>query len=106
MDLELIKNILIIGIGASIFSTAIIQKIKEQLKDKKMLFFVSLIVSILIGTLFSLSFTELTLVNSFWVGVVTWIGADALYKTFEDKIFTSFKNLDSVEDIEREDINE
>lgn len=106
MNLELIKNILIIGIGASIFSTAIIQKIKEQLKNKKMLFFVSLIVSVLIGTLFSLSFTELTLVNSFWVGIVTWIGADALYKTFEDKIFTSFKNLDSVEDIEREDINE
>lgn len=106
MDLELIKNVLIIGIGASIFSTAIIQKIKEQLKDKKMLFFVSLIVSVLTGTLFSLSFTELTLVNSLWVGVVTYVGADALYKTFEDKIFTSFKNIDNVEDIEREDIDE
>ena len=35
MDLELIKQILIVSIAASIVSTATIQKIKEQLKSKK-----------------------------------------------------------------------
>lgn len=104
MDLELIKNILIIAMSASIFSTAIIQKIKEQLKNKKLLFFVSLIVSVVSGTLFSLSFTTLNIINSIWVGVVTWVGADALYKTFEDKIFTSYKNIDNTLEIERDDL--
>ena len=104
MDLELIKNILIIAMSASIFSTAIIQKIKEQLKNKKLLFFISLIVSVVSGTLFSLSFTTLNIINSIWVGVVTWVGADALYKTFEDKIFTSYKNIDNTLEIERDDL--
>ena len=81
-----------------------IQKIKEQLKNKKALFIVSLIVSIVIGTLFSLSFADLSLINSIWVGLVTWIGADALYKTFEDKIFTKFSDINNsyYVEIERE----
>lgn len=104
MNIELIKNILIVAVGASVISTATIQKIKEQLKNKKALFIVSLIVSIVIGTLFSLSFTELSLINSIWVGLVTWIGADALYKTFEDKIFTKFSDINNsyYVEIERE----
>lgn len=104
MNIELIKNILIVAVGASVISTATIQKIKEQLKNKKVLFIISLIVSIAIGTLFSLSFTELSLINSIWVGLVTWIGADALYKTFEDKIFTKFSDINNsyYVEIERE----
>lgn len=104
MNIELIKNILIVAVGASVISTATIQKIKEQLKNKKALFIVSLIISIVIGTLFSLSFTELSLINSIWVGLVTWIGADALYKTFEDKIFTKFSDINNsyYVEIERE----
>lgn len=104
MNIELIKNILIVAVGASVISTATIQKIKEQLKNKKVLFIISLIVSIVIGTLFSLSFTELSLINSIWVGLVTWIGADALYKTFEDKIFTKFSDINNsyYVEIERE----
>lgn len=104
MNIELIKNILIVAVGASVISTATIQKIKEQLKNKKVLFIISLIVSIAIGTLFSLSFTELSLINSIWVGLVTWIGADVLYKTFEDKIFTKFSDINNsyYVEIERE----
>ena len=64
MNLELLKQVLIVGISASIFSTAIIQKIKEQLKSKKWLFFISLVISIGIGIFFTLSFTELNIINS------------------------------------------
>lgn len=106
MNLELIKQILIVGIGASIFSTAIIQKIKEQLKDKKWLFYISLIVSIGIGISFSFSFTELSIINSIWVGITTWVGADLLYNAFEDKIFKRFSDITNVTKIERDDENE
>lgn len=104
MNLEIIKQILIVSIAASIVSTATIQKIKEQLKNKKWLFFVSLISSIVIGITFALSFTELSIINSIWVGLITWIGADAIYKSFEDKIFKKFSDIEQVVEIERNDV--
>ena len=93
MDLDLLKEILIVGIGASIFSTATIQKIKEMLKSKKWLYFIAIIVSFGIGIAFSLSFSDLDIVNAIWVGLCTWVGADAIYKTFEEKIFIPFSDM-------------
>lgn len=104
MNLEIIKQILIVSIAASIVSTATIQKIKEQLKSKKWLFFTSLISSITIGITFALSFTELSIINSIWVGLITWLGADAIYKSFEDKIFKKFSDIEQVVEIERNDV--
>lgn len=101
MELELIKQILIVSIAASIVSTATIQKIKEQLKNKKWLFFTGLISSVTIGITFALSFTELSIINSIWVGLITWIGADAIYKSFEDKIFKKYSDIEQVVEIER-----
>lgn len=106
MELEIIKQILIVSITASIVSTATIQKIKEQLKSKKWLFFASLISSIVIGITFTLSFTELSIINSIWVGLITWIGADAIYKSFEDKIFKKFSDIEQVTEIKRDDQDE
>lgn len=106
MELEIIKQILIVSITASIVSTATIQKIKEQLKSKKWLFFVSLISSIVIGITFTLSFTELSIINSIWVGLITWIGADAIYKSFEDKIFKKFSDIEQIIEIKRDDLDD
>lgn len=106
MDLELVKQILIVSIGASIISTATIQKIKEALKSKKWLFLVSSIVSIGIGICFALSFTEMSIINSIWVGLITWIGADSIYKAFEGKIFKQFSSIENVIEIKRTDDGE
>lgn len=106
MNLEIIKQILIVSIAASIVSTATIQKIKEQLKSKKWLFFTSLISSITIGITFALSFTELSIINSIWVGLITWIGADVIYKSFEDKIFKKFSDIEQIIEIKRDDLDD
>lgn len=106
MNLEIIKQILIVSIAASIVSTATIQKIKEQLKSKKWLFFTSLISSITIGITFALSFTELSLINSIWVGLITWLGADAIYKSFEDKIFKKYSDIEQIIEIKRDDLDD
>ena len=97
MDIDLIKQVLIVAISSSVISTSLTQKIKEGFKFKKSktIVLVSFVVSVLVGTFFSLSFTELSLINSLWVGLVSFIGADAIYKTFEDKIFKSFSDLDN-----------
>ena len=101
MELELI-----VSIAASIISTATIQKIKEQLKSKKWLFFTGLISSVTIGITFALSFTKLSVINTIWVGLITWIGADAIYKSFEDKIFKKFSDIEQVTEIKRDDQDE
>ena len=109
MDLELIKQVLIIAVSSSIISTSLTQKIKEGFKFKKSktIVLVSFVVSMIIGVFFSLSFTGLSLVNSLWVGLVSFIGADMIYKAFEDKIFKSFSNLENRKKIvvERKDDN-
>ena len=103
MNLELLKQVLIVGICASIFSTAIIQKIKEQLKSKKWLFFISLVISIGIGIFFTLTFAELDIIGAFWVGISTWVGSDTIYRAFEDKIFKKFSDINNIIEIKRED---
>ena len=95
MNFELLKNVLIVAVGSSIITTTLVQKIKEgyKFKNSKNIIMASFGVSMVIGTLFSLSFTDLNMINSLWVGLISFIGADAVYKTFEDKIFKSFGTI-------------
>lgn len=104
LDFNLIKNILIVAIGSSIITTAVVQKIKESLNSKKYLWLVSLGVSMAIGTLFAICFSDLSIVNSLWVGLISWVGADAIYKTFEDKLFKPFNKLQEVVEIPKNQI--
>ncbi len=96
LKFELIRNVLIVGIGAGIITTAIVQKIKESLKTKKYIVLISFIVSMIIGTLFAKYFSDLSIIYCLWAGLFSFINADALYKTFEDKIFTPFSKLNEV----------
>ncbi len=93
LDLDLIKVILVVAIASSIISTALIQKIKEMINNKKALSIISIVVSLIVGFVFSISFSDLSWQSSIWVGVITYIGADAIYKAFEDKIFKSFGSM-------------
>ena len=56
------------------------------------------------GILFTLSFTDYKLIDSIWVGLFSFIGADSLYKAFEDKLFKSFNKINEVKEIERKDL--
>lgn len=104
LDFNLIKNILIVAIGSSIITTAVVQKIKETLNTKKYLGLISLGVSMIIGTLFAICFSDLKAVNCLWVGLISWIGADAIYKSFEDKIFKPFSKMQEVVEIPKSQI--
>lgn len=104
LDFNLIKSVLIVAIGSSIITTATVQKIKETLNTKKYLGLVSLGVSMVIGTLFAKCFSDLSIINSLWVGLISWIGAELIYKTFEDKIFTPFSKMQEVVEIPKSQI--
>ena len=88
MNYDLIKSLLIIAISSSIISTSFIQKIKtiSILKCSNCLIYISFFISMLFGIVFTISFTNYDIISALWVGLFSFIGADSLYKAFEDKL--------------------
>ncbi len=101
-----LKNVLIVSLASSIISTSLIQRIKEEKCTTKYICFYSFFISISVGILFSLCFSDLNIVYSLWVGLISFIGADGVYKLFEDKIFMSNSSINNVINIDREESDE
>lgn len=95
MNIELLKQVALVAVAGSIFTTATIQQIKSGInfKKSKTLVWVSLVVSMLLGTTFSLCFSKLNIIYSLWAGFTTWLGADGVYKLLEDKVFKTFSQI-------------
>lgn len=109
IDFDLIKFICVVAIGVSVLSTPTIQKIKSMLKTKKYLNLIAFLVSMVLGELFTLSFTNLGWLFGLWVGFIAWLGAEAIYKSFENKLFTPFSDMNKEDDdiiIDRDGTNE
>ena len=104
LDFNLIKLVLISALASSIITTACVQKVKENLKSKKYLTLISFGISMIIGTLFSHCFSNLSLVNNLWSGFITFLGADLIYNSFEDKIFKPFSKMQEVVEIPKSQI--
>ena len=98
----MLKNILIIGIASGIIVTAIVQKIKSLIENKNFLILINFATSIIIGPLFALSFSSATLLEALWAGLFSFIGADALYQTFENKIFKPYSKINNTISIPKE----
>lgn len=84
--IEHLQQYLIISVALSTITCALIQKTKPLFKSSKYIVFYSLIINIIIGIIFCLTFTDITLPNSIWIGFFSFIGADSIYKTLEGKI--------------------
>lgn len=104
MNVDLIKVLLLIACASSVISTAFVQKIKSAsiIKCNSCLLYISFGVSMIFGVLFTLSFTSYDIINALWVGLFSFLGADSLYKAFEDKIFTSYSNITNITEIKRD----
>lgn len=103
LDIELIKQVLIVSLASGCVTTLTVQKIKEQLKTKKLILGLSLGVSIVIGTLFSKSFSDMSWIYCVWSGFFTWVDANLLYSALEGKIFTKFSDIKKTIHLERND---
>ena len=84
MNLNILTDILATASLSSLIATQTIQYIKDNFKIVN--HFVFIVVNFMIGFLFSISFTDLCIVISFWCGFVVIIGAEALYKIFKGKL--------------------
>lgn len=104
MDLELLAQILSVAVASGVICTQTTQFIKESgLTNKIALRIVSAIFSFAIGFLFGHSFTNLSAEYCFWVGGLSVIGAEAIYKSFEGKF--GLKPLSEIT-IEKKEENE
>lgn len=104
MNIDLIKSLLIISIASSIISTTFVQKIKGMsiVKCSNCLIYLSFLVSMYFGIVFTLSFTSYGFIDSLWVGLFSFIGADTIYKSFEDKVFSSYSSINNIVEINRD----
>lgn len=93
LDIELLKNVLIIAIAGGIVSSLLIQKIKEVLNSKRFLVLISFIVNMIIGTLFAKCFSDIDWLYCLWAGLFGFVDATILYAMLEDKVFKSFNSI-------------
>ena len=85
-NFDYLKQLLFISIPLSTVTCLFIQKTKGFLKSSKFISLYSFIVNMIVGILFSISFTSVSLPNSLWIGFFSFLGADTIYKSLEGKI--------------------
>lgn len=102
MNTELLTTLLVIAMTSSSITCAFIQKTKSKI-SKKWLLWYSLAVNMVLGILFTLTFTDSTITQGAWVGLFSFIGADTLYKTLEGKLkpYSDLTKKEVIEEIPR-----
>lgn len=81
-----LQNILIIAIACSTITVAFVQKTKKFCRNSRCITWYSFVVNMIFGVLFSLSFSNIDKINSLWVGLFSFIGADTIYRNLEGKL--------------------
>lgn len=96
--IEYLQELLVIGIALSTITCALVQKTKVIFKKSKYIVFYSLFINLSIGVIFCLTFTDITLPTSLWIGLFGFLGADSIYKSLEGKIssYTDILNRGNV----------
>lgn len=88
VNLDYLKELLIISIILSAFSCTFVQKTKGMLRKSKYVCIYSLIINILFGIIFCMSFTTIKFPDSIWIGLFSFLGADSVYKTLDKKLLS------------------
>lgn len=86
LNLDLIKQLLMVAMALSTVTCAFVQKTKCRFKKSNCLCIYSFLLNIGLGIIFCYSFTDISFPASLWVGLFSFIGADTIYKTLEGKL--------------------
>jgi len=99
LNISLLKDLLIIAMAVSTVTVIFIQKTKRFLPTSKLIPLYSLLINILCGYFFSKTFTsDISNIESIWVGLFSFLGADTIYTALEGKLAT-FTDLNNKDDI-------
>lgn len=102
MNIDLLKQLLIIAITVSVITCSFIQKTKGIVPSSKWIGLYSFVVNMGISIVFCLSFTNLEFIQSIWVGAFSFIGADTLYKSLEGKL-KPFSDIVAKTEVKKDD---
>lgn len=86
MNVDLLQKLLVIAITVSVIVCAFVQKTKGLFKSSKVISVYSFIVNMILGVLFCITFTDVSIDKGAWVGFFSFVGADTLYKSLEGKL--------------------
>ncbi len=89
----LLLDLIVISITFSVILMALIQKLKTLSFINKSwhIWFLNLILSFLVGIPFSITFYNLSLKDSIWVGLFSFIGASAIYEGLKNQNLINYK---------------
>ena len=85
-NFDFLKTTLIISIALSSITCTFIQKTKGFFKSSDYITVYSFVVNMIISLLFCKTFTDISIPNSLWIGLFSFLGADSIYKSLEGKI--------------------
>ncbi|MCI8588600.1 MAG: hypothetical protein HFG40_03005 [Bacilli bacterium] len=88
LNWDMLQELLIIAIACSTVTVAFIQKTKKFCKNNRFVTGYSFVVNMLFGFIFSRTFSDLSTIQSLWVGLFSFIGADTIYRNLEGKLTT------------------
>lgn len=108
----LLLDLLVISITFSIILMAFIQKIKvlSFINKSWQVWFLNLLFSFLIGIPFAMTFYNITLENSLWIGFFSFVGASGIYEALKNQNIINYRpssisdkiSIDKENEIKRE----
>lgn len=99
LNFSLLKDLLIIAMAVSTVTVILIQKTKRFLPKSYLIPLYSLIINLTVGYFFSKTFaSNITNIESIWIGLFAFLGADSIYTSLEGKLssYTNITNKDEV----------
>ncbi len=86
LNIDLLEQLLVIAMALSVITCALMQKIKGLYKTNKHIGLHSFIINVLGSIAFCITFTNVDIINSLWVGLFAFVGADSIYKALDSKL--------------------
>ena len=86
LNLTLLEQLLVVSIPCGVIAMAFIQKTKMMFRSSKIIILYSLIVNLIFGIIFTLSFGSRDIIESLLIGLFSFIEADTVYRMLEGKI--------------------
>ena len=86
LKIDLLREMLVVSVALSTITCIFVQKTKRYFPCSNCLCIYSLIVNMVIGILFCISFTSIKFPQSLWIGMFSFLGADSIYKALEGKL--------------------
>lgn len=83
MNIELLGLVLLSSLVVSVISFFFIQKTKCYIRKNKYFVIYSILINLLFSVFFCYCFTNIDLLSSVWVGIISFLESDNLYKLFK-----------------------